>query len=215
MSVTNRYVVVGASDAVGYGADDPASDCWPVVLARSAFPPGIELVNLGIAGATVAVALERELPAALAAEPAAAMVWLAVNDLLAQVPVDTYEANLGELIHALRRGGATRVLVGNTPPLDRLPVYLAYYSDPDIPEGRLPTPALINAAVDAYNAAIGRVLATEGAELVDLHSAAIGARATGSDSALVGDDGFHPSSAGHRTLAAAFAHVLQAPASRL
>lgn len=204
-----RYVVVGASDAVGYGADDPNSDAWPAVLARTALPPGADLVNLGIAGATVAVALEQELPAALAEDAAVALVWLSVNDLLGQVPVDTYERQLGRLVHTLRRGGATRVLVGNTPPLDRLPIYLAHQAGPDPVDGSLPAPDVINGAVDAYNAAVARVVGSAGAELVDLHAATLGARAAGTEASLVGDDGFHPSTAGHRRLAAAFAAVLE------
>lgn len=206
-----RYVVVGASDAVGYGADDPDAHAWPEVLRTTVLPAGCELVNLGIAGATVAVALEFELPAALASGATVAMVWLAVNDLLAGVPADTYESQLGGLVNALRRGGTTRVLVGNTPPLERLPIYVAFQADPDRLDGSLPPPESISAAVAAYNDAIDRVAAEEGAELVDLHSAALAARAAGTDESLVGIDGFHPSSAGHRTLAASFAAVLGLP----
>lgn len=206
--VMERYVVVGASDAVGYGADDPATDAWPEVLVRTALAPGTDLVNLGTAGATVAVALDDELPGALAEKAAVALVWLSVNDLLSQVPVDTYERQLGSLVHALRRGGATRVLVGNTPPLDHLPIYQAYQDDPQGLDGSLPGPGLVSAAVDAYNGAIARVVAAEGAELVDLHAAASAARAAGTAASLVGADGFHPSTAGHRVVAASFSAIL-------
>lgn len=204
-----RYVVVGASDAVGYGADDPATDAWPQVLARIALEPRATLVNLGIAGATVADALDQELPMALAARATVALVWMSVNDLLAQVPVDTYEGQLGRLIHALRRGGSTRVLVGNTPPLDRLPVYLAYDADPEHVVGSLPGADAIRGAVHAYNEAITRVAEAEGADLVDLHAASLAARVAGAEAALISEDGFHPSTVGHRTVAATFAAVLQ------
>ena len=204
-----RYVVVGASDAVGYGADDPATDAWPQVLARTALPSDATLVNLALAGATVADALEQELPVALDEQPSVALVWLSVNDLLAQVPPLTYESQLGTLVKALRRGGATRVLVGNTPPLDRLPIYLTAHDDPDRTPGTLPSPDVLNGAVDAYNAAIARIVAAEGADLVDLHAATLATRAAGTEAALVGDDGFHPSTTGHKAVAAAFAAVLE------
>lgn len=204
-----RYVVVGASDAVGYGADDPTTDAWPQVLARTALEPHASLVNLGIAGATVADALDQELPSALAQRATVALVWMSVNDLLAQVPVDTYESQLGRLVRALRRGGSTRVLVGNTPPLDRLPVYLAYDADPELIVGSLPSPDAIRGAVDAYNEAISRVAEAEGADVVDLHAATLAARVAGAEAALISEDGFHPSSVGHRTVAASFAAVLQ------
>lgn len=208
-----RYVVVGASDAVGYGADDPTTDAWPKVLARTDLPSDAALVNLAMAGATVADALEQELPVALDERPSVALVWLSVNDLLAQVPADTYESQLGALVHALRRGGATRVLVGNTPPLDRLPIYLDAQADPNHANGALPGVDVLNGAVDAYNAAIARIVATEGADLVDLHAATLAARAAGTEAALVGDDGFHPSTTGHKTVAATFAAVLKRPSS--
>lgn len=209
-ATSTRYVVVGASDAVGYGAANPDADAWPEALKRSALPPGATLVNLGIPGATVAVAVEQELPDALAAKAAVALVWLSVNDLVAQVPADTYERQLGGLVRALRAGGETRVLVGNTPPLNRLPIYLACDADPRC-GGALPPASAITGAVDAFNAAIARVVAAEGAELVDLHATTLTARAEGTETALVGVDGFHPSTAGHRAIAAAFASVLGRP----
>lgn len=52
----------------------------------------------------------------------------------------------------------------------------------------------------------------EGAELVDLHAATMAARAAGTEAALVSADGFHPSTAGHRTIAEAFLDVVRARA---
>lgn len=203
-SAMTVIVVVGASDAVGYGADDPAADAWPEVLRRTVVPAGTEVVNLGIAGATVAVALEHELPDAAATGATAALVWLSVNDLLSGVPAGEYEHQLAHLVRALRAGGSTRVLVGNTPPLDHLPL-------PPGP-GRAPadgdTGPSLDGMVAAYNAAIDRVIATEGAELVDLHAVAMASRAAGTHDSLLGPDGFHPSTAGHQALADAFATVL-------
>lgn len=207
-SAAGPYVAVGASDAVGYGADNPAADAWPRVLARRALPPGTELVNLGVPGATVADAVARQLPEALRRQPALVTVWMNVNDILAQVPPATYERQLGHLVGELRRGGRTRVLVGNTPPLDRLPVYLACQARPDCASFGLPAPAAVRAVVDAYNAAVARVVQATGAELVDLHAVGVEARAAGTEASLVGADGFHPSSAGHRAVADAFAAVL-------
>ena len=204
-----RLVVVGASDALGYGADDPDRDAWPAVLGRT-LPEPATLVNLGIPGATVAEAIERELPDALAEKADVVAVWLSVNDLLAQVPAEAYERQLRSLVNALRAGGSTRVLVGNTPPLDRLPIYLACQADPSCLGGALPPPALIDAAVDAYNAAIDRVVRTERAEMVDLHAAALAARAAGTDASMIGADGFHPSTSGHRAVAEAFSTALGA-----
>ncbi|MGI8684147.1 MAG: hypothetical protein ACR2MO_03465 [Acidimicrobiales bacterium] len=47
--------------------------------------------------------------------------------------------------------------------------------------------------------------------MVDLDAVVQAARAAGTDASLVGDDGFHPSTAGHKAVADAFAAVLQRP----
>ena len=209
------YVAVGASETVGFGADRPETQAWPAVLKKEALPRA-RLVNLGIPGATVATALEQELPKAVELSPTLVTVWLNVNDLIARVPLATYESQLTRLVRGLRRGGATRVLVANTPPLDRLPAYLACLPDPPagsaaqcpLPAGAAPSPELVRLGVSAYNKIIAKVAAAEGAELVDLHAAGLAARSKNKESALFGTDGFHPSTAGHRAVAEAFAEAI-------
>ena len=209
------YVAVGASETAGIGASAPLRDAWPRLLFRTAMPDNTIFVSLGIPGATVATALREELPLALERHPAVATVWLNVNDLVAGVAPSQFERELATLVHGLRRGGATRVLVANTPPLDRLPAYLACLpASPPSPvdcrfDGQVPGPALVRQWVDEYNAATGRVVEREGAHLVDLHAVGLAARAQGTEPALVSDDGFHPSDEGHRRVAAAFADVLR------
>lgn len=208
------YVAVGASETVGIGTDDPVREAWPQLLYRSSLPRSGVFVNLGIPGATVADALERELPHALELRPDIVTVWLNVNDLIADVSPRTYEARLRRLLTSLRRGGGARVLVANTPPLDRLPAYLA--CRPDAPAGGppcltdrvLPPAGRINELTAAYNDVIERVAGEAGAEVVDLHAAGMAARSQGSAEVLISEDGFHPSAAGARVVAAAFARIL-------
>ena len=206
-------VAVGASETVGAGTEDRLRSAWPQVLYTTALPRGAVFYNFGIPGATVAEAIGSELPEALAVHPDLVTVWLNVNDLLAGVTPTTYEAQLDDLIHALRRGGHTRVLVANTPWLDQLPAYLACRPDAPItaPPCGLPSdialaPAALNVLVDRYNVAISQVVVREGADLVDLH-------AFGEVPVLhpdyVSQDGFHPSEAGHVAIAEAFAAVLR------
>ena len=208
------YVAVGASETAGVGSDQPLREAWPQVLFRTALPSSTVFVNLGIPGATVATALREELPQALDLAPALATVWLNVNDLLAGVAPADFERDLGTLVRGLRRGGGTRVLVANVPPLDRLPAYLACRpSPPPGPvscelERPVPGPDGLNRTVDAYNAATERVTSREGALLVDLHEVGMAARRSGTEASFVSADGFHPSTAGHAAVAAAFADVL-------
>jgi lysophospholipase L1-like esterase len=204
---------IGASETVGAGTDDALRDAWPQVLYTTALRRGAIFYNFGIPGATAAQALDEELPPALAVRPDLVTVWLNVNDLIQGVPPAVYEDQLARLVHALRRNGAARVLVANTPWLDQLPAYLACLpgASPIGPDCLLtgapvPAPQALDALVDAYNAAISRVVAREGAVLVDLHS-------FGEVPLLhpehISGDGFHPSDSGHRAIAAAFAAALR------
>ncbi|CAN5150021.1 hypothetical protein BH20ACT24_BH20ACT24_03370 [soil metagenome] len=208
------YVALGASETVGIGTDDPVREAWPQLLYRSSMPRSAVFVNLGIPGATVADALERELPQALELRPDIVTVWLNVNDLIAGVPPATYEAGLQRLLTSLRRGGIARVLVANTPPLDRLPAYLACRpgapvgGPPCLTDRVLPPAERINELTAAYNDVIERVAGEAGAEVVDLHSAGMAARSQESGEVLISEDGFHPSAAGARVVADAFARIL-------
>lgn len=202
------YVAMGASETVGVGADEPASQSWPSVFYRTALARSARFVNVGESGATVRQALDRKLQTAQAEQPRLVTVWLNVNDLVAQVPVAQYERDLERLVRALRRGGAADVLVASTPPLVELPVVKAC-----LPGGSgcrlpstLPSASVITERVAAYNDAITRVAAAEGAVVVDLGAATGG----GINGSLVAADGFHPSTEGHRRVAAAFTEALAA-----
>ncbi len=197
------YVAVGASDSVGVGTDDPTLDAWPVVLTRTALPAGSTLDNFGRNGATVASALDEQLAPALATEPTLVTVFLAVNDLRIATSVATYEAQLSQLVGALRRDGSTRVLLGNLPPVDHLPLYRSQAGT------TFPEPAVVVALVADFNEAISRVADETGAELVDLHAVMTEAIANGTVDGLISGDGFHPSTAGNVAIADAFAAVLE------
>jgi lysophospholipase L1-like esterase len=212
------YVAVGASESVGVGATDPHRNAWTQIFFRTALPRSAVFVNMAVPGSTVAEALAAQVPQAVALSPQVVTVWLNVNDILHGVAPASYEADLTRLVTALRRGGATKVLVANTPPLDDLPAYRACLPGatagatrgiacpvPGPLAAAVPGPAVLNAVVEAYNAAIARVTAATGAVLVDLHAAGLAARANGTEASLVSSDGFHPSDAGYALVAKTFA----------
>src|SRR5438105_366369 len=182
------YVAIGASDSVGVGANDPASEGWvPRFGAR--LGPDVQLVNLGVSGSTLAQALDEQLGPALDAQPDVVSVWLAVNDLNARVPLEQYAANLDILLGQLEATHA-KVLVGNVPDLGRLAVYRGVDA------------SALNAEVDRWNLAIAASTARHGAVLVDLYS-------QWQEIALhpeyLSADGFHPSAEGYQALADVFA----------
>ena len=203
LTAVGLYVAVGASDAVGVGARWPRREAWPRLLHRQVLGRETRFVNLGVSGATVGSALAVQVPRAEVLAPDVVTVWLVVNDIAAGAPVDAYETQLEELVRRLRRGGASRVLVGNCPYLDRLPVYLRWRA-----AGVLPQAEEANLIVDSYNSAIHRVVAAHDATLVDVRAAGLAARRAGTEPALIARDGFHPSTSGHRALAAAFTAAL-------
>ncbi len=206
------YVAIGASETAGVGTNDPFRQAWPKVLWREALPEAV-LYDLGRAGSTLAEALVEQAHEAAALEPDLVTVWLNVNDLVAQVPVETYERDLRTLLSMLRDAGAT-VLVATTPRIDSLPIYLACRPNPaadasicPVPELSLPTPGEVRVAVAGYNGAIERVAGETGAIVVDLQAYG---DAPIEHPDWISEDGFHPSAEGAEAIALAFERALPA-----
>lgn len=206
------YAAVGASETVGTGSEQSARQAWPQLVYNDALPRTSIYYNFGIPGATTAVALQTEIPEALAVHPNLVTVWLNVNDLIAGVTPGVFEGRIDELVHALRQRGSARVLIANTPYLDRLPaVVKCLGANPPATSGcpngvRTATPGQLNAQVDSYNAAISRVAAKEGAMLVDLHAQG---EVADQHPDWISADGFHPSELGYAAIAARFESVLR------
>jgi lysophospholipase L1-like esterase len=206
------YVAIGADQTVGTGLSRPLVEAWPRLLYRATLDRSAVFVNAATEGSTVAQALEEQLPLALELEPTLVTVWLNVNDLAAGVPAEIYERQLAELVRALRGDGQTEVLVANIPPVAptiTLPDSLSI--EPDIQradEGAgldvAPSPPEVSEyevarRVAAYNDAIARVVASDGATLVDLHAAV---------TATAAADGVDLTPEGHARVAELFADAL-------
>lgn len=210
------YAAVGASETAGWGAGNFRTESWPRVLLDLALPD-FKLVNLGLPGATVDRAIERELPRLRRAQPDIVTVWLNANDILQGVTPARYKRDFNRLLRHIKRTKPDQILVANTPPLETLPAYLACRPDP--PEdgpfcflgSSLPSPPEMRALVSRYNQIIKRSVKVTGATLIDLHSSAREAQKMGTDAALVSDDGLHPSTEGHRAIAESFSDKIQTP----
>jgi acyl-CoA thioesterase-1 len=202
------YAAIGASETYGIGASDRYRQAWPQVFYNDVLPKSAVLYNFGIPGATTAQALHDEVPAAVAVHPTVVTVWLNVNDLISGVTALDYEAQLRQVLRALRHGGQTRVLVANTPDLAQLPAYRACLPNAPaggptclIPSGFMPMPQAVAAAVAAYNAAISEAVNLEGAMLVDLH---LDGTQISQHPEWISADGFHPSGQGYAVIAKLF-----------
>jgi lysophospholipase L1-like esterase len=202
------YAAIGASETYGIGATDRYRQAWPQVFFNDALPRSAVLYNFGIPGATTAQALHDEVPAAVAVHPTVVTVWLNANDLIRGVSPADYGAQLRQLLHALRRGGQTQVLVANTPDLGQLPAYRACLPNAPaggpacmIPTAQVPAPPALAATVAAYNAAISSAAKQEGATLVDLHLNGV---QISQHPEWLSADGFHPNAQGYAVIAKLF-----------
>ncbi|MDP9281120.1 MAG: GDSL-type esterase/lipase family protein [Chloroflexota bacterium] len=189
-----RYVAIGASDAVGVGASDPATGSWPARIA-SRLPPGSAYVNVGVSGSVAVQARTAQLPGAIAQRPTVVSIWLAVNDMNATIEPASFANDLGAIVDALVSGTAAKIFVGNVPDLRPVPAY----KDAD--------KVALFKLITAYNAAIAAIAAKHPGRVigVDLFTGSAELVST----ITVSGDGFHPSDAGYQLIADRFADAMR------
>lgn len=196
------YVALGASDTFGIGTEDPYHDNWASDL-EVRLGPRYHLVNLGIPSMVLHRALTAELPVALDAHPGLVTIWLAVNDIIAQVPVDSYQQDLNTLLTRLQTASPqVRIAVANVPDLTLLP----YFQDQkgfNVQQ--------LDAQIQAYNAAIASTVEQHHAILVDLSQHAYDIQ---QHPEYVSQDGLHPTEIGYEQLALLFYQALQKTAKK-
>ena len=189
------YVAIGASDTFGVGADDPTTENWPTDLA-ALLGSDVHLVNLGVPGITLHQALTVELPIALDAHPNLITIWLAVNDLASDVPLNSYTHDLDLLLSRIQASDPTaRIAIANVPDL----MYLPYFSN-------FAEPQMLYAQVQAYNAAIATAVKQYHVILVDVYQQW---SELSSHPEYISDDGLHPSTLGYTQIAGLFYSALQ------
>ena len=190
------YVAIGASDTFGLGTDDPYDQNWATDLANLLGPSHIHLINLGIPGITAHDALRLELPIALDAHPDLITIWLGVNDIVANVPANSYAGDLNMLLARLRANSPhARIAIANIPDLTLLP----YFAQTD--------PVALTQQVQAYNAAIASAAQKYSAILVDLTQQNYNLRIHPEYISSI--DGLHPTDIGYQQLAKVFYAALQ------
>jgi acyl-CoA thioesterase I len=188
------YVAIGASESVGTGARNPATEGW-VAQLHAMMPAGARLANLGIGGISLHQAIEQELPVAVDLQPSVVTVWLALNDLTNGVSLEAYQIELDTLLGTLARDTRARVFIANLPDLTSLP---AFKNAP---------PDDLRAQVLSWNEVIAAVASVHGATLVDVHGGWNESSNRRND--YISRDGLHPSTAGHRRLAELFWQSMQ------
>jgi lysophospholipase L1-like esterase len=193
-SAAVRYVAIGASDTVGFGAIDPATGSWPARVARL-MPPGSAFVNLGVSGSIALQARTTQLPGAIAQRPTVVSIWLAVNDMNATIEPASFANDLGAIVDALVAGTEARIFVGNVPDVRTVPAY----AEAD--------KAALLRLINAYNTVIAQIAAKHPGRVVavDLFTGSAELVST----LTVSGDGFHPSDAGYQLIADRFADAMR------
>ena len=190
------YVAIGASETFGLGTEDPYSQNWPDDLAKM-LGPNVHLINLGIPGIRIHDALSAELPIALDSHPNLVTIWLAVNDLANNVPIDSYSHDLDLMLSRLQATAPhARILIANVPDLTLLP----YFKN-----NKYNLQALRN-GIQAYNTTIAAIVHQHHAILVDITRQNYNLRA---HPEYVSNDGLHPTDLGYEQIAKLFYTILQ------
>lgn len=189
-----EYAAIGASDAYGKGTTDPATDNWPAVLTRT-LGPSVRLINLGIPGATVELALRDEVPIAAQTQPRLVTVLLGINDLIDGVDSSTFTRQITLLLRSLRDETSARIFVANMPDLMLMPYFANWDS------------FALHQEVLAWNTAIAKAASRADAVVVDLYD---DWSELAANPAYVSSDGLHPSTLGAQRLAQAFAQAIAA-----
>lgn len=191
------YVALGASDTFGIGANDPYAENWATDLSHL-LGSQTHLINLGVPSMTIHAALTTELPIALDSHPNLVTIWLAVNDLASNVPLDSYGHDLDTMLSRLQAAAPhVRIAVGNVPDLLSVPFF---HNDDQ---------TTLSQQIQRYNATIAQVVQSHHAILVDLSAQGYNLQTFPE---YISRDGLHPSASGYLRLAQLFYNALVAGA---
>jgi acyl-CoA thioesterase I len=182
-----RYVALGASDAVGVGAE-PLTNGYVYLIEDNLESAGreVELVNLGIPGATIELIRKSSVQVAAHSEADLITLFTGANDLVRGDEVDAFENELHRSLEELRQNSAAFIAIGTLPDITRTPRFTAD-----------PSSNVTAERLSQFNAAILRQAGQFGVAIADLQSAEVSAAVTAAD-------GFHPNNEGYKLMAEAF-----------
>lgn len=193
------YVALGASDAVGVGASDPARSYVELLAGqlRRHYSPtrAVTMRNLAVSGYTILEIDRDELARVPALAPDIVTLWTGGNDVIQSVNAEEFRAALAHILGVLQRCAAA-VFVGTVPDLSLVPLVRSFPAW-IMPFGD-PTSYAHRHSRDLGDIVL-RLVPTYGGTVVNLPMYQIL-----TDAGLVASDGFHPSDAGHARLALAW-----------
>lgn len=189
------YLALGASDAVGLGAE-PITRGYVYQIINE-LDARIDLVlpaNLGVPAANaeqIDGALELFFEADDDVAPGLVTVWTGSNDIISGEDVDDFEDELEDIFERLRDRTDGVIVAANIPDLTQLPRFREE-PDEDVTRDR----------IEEFNKAIAAQAEDYDVLLVDLYSQGV------ADDLISDKDGFHPNNEGHRRIADQFLKVI-------
>jgi lysophospholipase L1-like esterase len=179
------YVALGDSTVSGAGASRPEHNFVSRLLARLGREYGqARAKNLGTPSATAVEVAIRQVPEAVWLAPQLVTVTVGPNDVLDEVPLETFERNVQFILERLRQ--ETRALIV----LNLIPDFVL------TPKFRVaPNAAELAGRIRRFNEVLARQGAGQGALVVDLYAPS--QAALRAHPHLVSADGYHPSDVGY------------------
>jgi acyl-CoA thioesterase-1 len=184
------YLAVGASDAIGIGAD-PLRNGY-VYRIRDELERqtrrDVRLLNLGIPGGTtrdlrqgLQLALRRQI------KPDLVTIWTGANDIIDGQDPEDFEKELSALLRDLRDKTSSFIVIADIPDLTRSPRFKVQ-----------PSRVVTSERIAAFNRVIAKQADVFNVPVVRL------SREEVTDELVSDIDGFHPSNRGHRMIAQLF-----------
>lgn len=209
------YVAIGGSESVGFDANDPVRQAFPVLFDHQ-LPHQTVFYDLAVPDAGTADVLAHQEAAAVALRPNLVTVWVGVRDLEADVSPAEFGSQLQEIVAPLRELHA-QVLLANIEPITDAPAYQAcagvQVPPPDSRSFRcfvdrrfagdtLPPADATDSNLAAYDTQVAAVAQRDGAVLVNVNAAM--AQSGARTASPFSTDDFDLSTAGHALAARLF-----------
>ena len=188
----NNYIALGASDTTGVGAAPFKGWVFEVEDELDATCKNTALTNLGIPGGRADEIEDGAVPIANELNPDLITLWTGPNDIVSGYTADKFGGDLRAILSKLRDHTDAPIFVGNIPDMTLLP---KFQDDPD--------PDVTHDRINEFNAVIAEVISEVPAVYpVDLATIPYNAD-------YFADDGFHPSTEGHKVVADRFLEVIR------
>lgn len=176
------YAAVGDSTGIGLGAGDGGGYVDQLFARIEQKRPGSTLVNLSVAGATTADAVNKQLPQLDGTRATLITICVGVNDLLRNREAKQFAENYETLVAKLKQPGRL-IVVANLPDVASTPAMKGMADES------------LRLRLGEFNKAIEDIARRHGVPLVDLYK--LSGEMVGARPELFSSDGLHPSDLGY------------------